>query len=118
MLKYFISIYFNMKYIEINVIQFILIIIFIFFFTYLWIPKRNIYETPEYKNLNDKYNEIVNEKNYWQTLYTNMPIPKINTNNLTHSENQIGSKTSAHSSAITPRNIDSNDAELINQFFY
>lgn len=107
-----------MKHIEINVIQFLLIIIFIFIFTYLWLPKHNVLETPEYKNLNNKYLEMINEKNYWQTLYNKITIPKINTNNLIHSESQIGSKTSAHSSAITPRNIDSNDIALINQFFY
>jgi hypothetical protein len=107
-----------MKHIEINVVQLLLMIIFIFLFTYLWLPKINIHKTVEYKELAKKYIDLIDEKNYWQNLYTQIVTP--NSNNLinqTYSEAPIGSKTSAHSSAIIPRNIDSNDNALINQFF-
>jgi len=107
-----------MKHIEINVIQLLLMIIFIFLFTYLWLPKINIHKTVEYKELAKKFIDLIDEKNYWQNLYTQ--IITSNTNHLinqSYSEAPIGSKTSAHSSAIVPRNIDSNDNALINQFF-
>jgi len=111
-----------MKHIEINVIQLLLMIIFIFLFTYLWLPKLNIHKTPEYKKLAIKYLDLLDEKNYWQNLYTQYVTPGSNSNHLTQplplAETSIGSKNSAHSSAITPRNIDSNDNALINQFFY
>ena len=107
-----------MKHIEINVIQLLLMIIFIFLFTYLWLPKINIHKTVEYKELAKKYIDLIDEKNYWQNLYSQIVTP--NTNHLinqTYSEGPIGAKTSAHSAAIIPRNIDSNDNALINQFF-
>ncbi len=104
-----------MKHIEINVIQLLLMIIFIFLFTYLWLPKINIHKTTEYKELAKKYLDLIDEKNYWQNLHNPQPNHFINQ---TYSEAApIGTKTSAHSSAIIPRNIDSNDNALINQFF-
>jgi hypothetical protein len=113
-----------MKHIEINVIQLLLMIIFIFLFTYLWLPKININKTPEYKKLAIKYLDLLDEKNYWENLYTQMVTPGFTTNSSSNfisqplAESSFGSKTSAHSSAITPRNIDSNDNALINKFFY
>ena len=109
-----------MKHIEINVIQLLLMIIFIFLFTYLWLPKININKTPEYKKLAIKYLDLLDEKNYWQNLYTQFVTPSSNTNYITQplGETSIGSKTSAHSGSITPRNIDLNDNALVNQFFY
>lgn len=127
-----------MKHIEINVIQFLLMIIFIFLFTYLWIPKINIHKTIEYKKLAVKYLDLLDEKTHWQNLYTQCINPTLGSNintsfnpntnvvlgsNANHAiyqsgESSIGTKTSAHSSAITPRNIESNDNALINQFFY
>jgi hypothetical protein len=108
-----------MKHIEINVIQLLLMIIFIFLFTYLWLPKINVNKTAEYKKLANKYLDLLDEKNYWQNLYTQFVIPGSGSNHLIQpsAETSFGSKTSAHSSAITPRNIDSNDNALINQFF-
>jgi hypothetical protein len=107
-----------MKHIEINVIQLLLMIIFIFSFTYLWIPKININKTVEYKELAKKYIDLIDEKNYWQNLYTQIVTPNTNNfTNQTYSEAPIGSKISAHSSAIVPRNIDYNDNAVLNQFF-
>ena len=113
-----------MKHIEINIIQLLLMIIFIFLFTYLWLPKININKTPEYRKLAIKYLDLIDEKNHWENLYTQIittgpsSIQGIGLQTQTYSEAPIGSKTSAHSSAIIPRNIDSNDNALINQFFY
>ena len=107
-----------MKHIEINIIQLLLMIIFIFLFTYLWLPKINVHKTAEYKKLAFKYLDLIDEKNYWQNLYTQIVAPG---SQPIHSHNEtapIGSKTSAHSSSIIPRSIDSNDNALINQFFY
>ncbi len=109
-----------MKHIEINVIQLLLMIIFIFLFTYLWLPKINIHKTVEYKELAKKYIDLIDEKNYWQNLYAQIVTPNVTPSHLvnqSYSEAPIGSKTSAHSSAIVPRNIDANDNALINQFF-
>ena len=111
-----------MKHIKINIIQLLLMIIFIFLFTYLWLPKININKTPEYRKLAIKYLDLIDEKNHWQNLYTQIVTPELQSQSQsqvqTYSEAPIGSKTSAHSSAIIPRNIDSNDNALINQFFY
>lgn len=107
-----------MKHIEINVIQLLLMIIFIFLFTYLWLPKINVHKTGEYKKLALKYLNLIDEKNYWQNLYVQI----VTSGSLplhSHADSApIGSKTSAHSSTIIPRSIDSNDNALINQFFY
>jgi hypothetical protein len=107
-----------MKHIEINIIQLLLMIIFIFLFTYLWLPKININKTNEYKKLAIKYLDLLDEKNYWQNLYIQIVTPGSNNISQPLGETSIGSKTSAHSGSITPRNIDSNDNALINQFFY
>lgn len=109
-----------MKHIEINVIQLLLMIIFIFLFTYLWLPKININKTAEYKRLALKYLNLIDEKNYWQNLYIQIVTPgSSQIQPFAHSDTgPIGSKTSAHSSTIVPRSVDSNDNALINQFFY
>ncbi len=107
-----------MKHIEINVIQLLLMIIFIFLFTYLWLPKINVHKTAEYKKLALKYLDLIDEKNYWQNLYTQIVTPGSHHIHSHNDTSPIGSKTSAHSSSIIPRSIDSNDNALINQFFY
>ena len=127
-----------MKHIEINVIQLLLMIMFIFLFTYIWLPKINIHKTTEYKKIAIKYIDTLDEKNYWQNLYTQLVTPQTphiitnsysdgmsyipglqpNTGLQPSASGSIGSKTSAHSGSITPRNIDSNDNALVNQFFF
>ena len=110
-----------MKHIEINIIQFLLLIIFIYLFTYFWLPKNNIYKTTEYRNLAFKYINLLDDKNYWENAYLNISnsykYNNINNTN-TYSESTIGNKNSAHSNAINPRNIATNDNNLVDQFLY
>ena len=103
-----------MKHIEINIIQFLLLIIFIYLFTYFWLPKINVYKTNEYKELAFKYINLLDEKNYLENTYINIP----NQYNNTYSESSIGSKNSAHSTPINPRNIYSNDNDLVDRFIF
>lgn len=107
-----------MKHIEINIIQFLLLIIFIYLFTYFWLPKTNVYKTNEYKELAFKYINLLDEKNYLENTYINMSNQYNNPNNNTYSESSIGSKNSAHSTPINPRNIYSNDNDLVDQFIF
>ena len=108
-----------MKHIEINIIQFLLLIIFIYVFTYFWLPKINIQKTFEYRDLAFKYINLLDEKNYWQNEYTNnYNSYKFNNNSNTYSESTIGNKNSAHSNAINPRNILTNDNNIVDKFLY
>jgi hypothetical protein len=109
-----------MKHIEINIIQFLLLIIFIYLFTYFWLPKINVYKTNEYKELAFKYINLLDEKNYLENTYINIPnqYTNTNTNTNTYSESSIGSKNSAHSTSINPRNIYSNDNDLVDRFIF
>ena len=106
-----------MKHIEINIIQFLLLIIFIYLFTYFWLPKINVYKTNEYKELAFKYINLLDEKNYLENNYINMSNQHKYNNN-TYSESSIGSKNSAHSTSINPRNIYSNDNDLVDRFIF
>ena len=103
-----------MKQIELNILQFILLIIFIYIFTYFWLPKINIYKTTEYITLLNKYSVIQDEKNYWHNLYiqsyAHLEPTYINDSTM------IGSKSSSHNSSINPRFIQSNDNDIINNF--
>ena len=65
-----------MKYIELNILQFILLIIFIYIFTYFWLPIKNIKNTPEYKKLLDKYLKIYEEKEFCLIQLNNKNIYK------------------------------------------
>jgi hypothetical protein len=108
-----------MKHIEINIIQFLLLIIFIYIFTFAWLPKINIKKTNEYKKLALKYVDLLDEKNYWENSYINISNSyKVNNNSNTYSESSIGNKNSAHSNAINPRNILTNDNNMVDQFLY
>ena len=62
--------YFIMKHIELNIIQFLILIIFIYVFTFFWLPKTSIQKTPEYKKLINKYINLLDEKEHWYSLYT------------------------------------------------
>ena len=106
-----------MKQIELNILQFILLIAFIYIFTYFWLPKINIYKTAEYTILANKYLAIVDEKDYWHNLYIQLYA---NSNYKISPDNSqsIGSKTSSHTSSINPRLIDSNDNDIISNFLY
>jgi hypothetical protein len=129
-----------MNSIKINLLQFFLLIIFIYTFTYFWLPVNDITTTPEYKkiiskyiklynqniflndtilkykkNLNEHFNQdFINQNNKLYALNTNYT----NNDNFGNSSNSIGSKYSAHSSTITPRNIQFNDNEYVNEFLY
>jgi hypothetical protein len=110
-----------MKHIEINILQFLALLIFIFLFTYCWLPKINIQKTTEYRKLALKYIKLLDERNNWQNLYmqvinkNNYNMPDYSNFNLIDSA--IGNKNSAHSNPITPRNIDTNDNHIVNKFF-
>jgi hypothetical protein len=106
-----------MKHIEINIIQFLLLIIFIYVFTYFWLPKPNIFKSNEYKELALKYINLLDEKTYLENTYINLSN-QYKYNNNTYSESSIGSKNSAHSNPINPRNIYSNDNDLVDRFIY
>jgi hypothetical protein len=116
-----------MKSIEINIIQFLLLIIFIYTFTFFWLPKINISETEEYLVIKDALQSVLNEKNHWHNSYNKLvnyynancvnPQKVVNTVPVTY-ESQIGSKNSSHSGAITPRNILSNDNDAIFDLLY
>ena len=110
-----------MKHIEINILQFLALLIFIFLFTYFWLPKTNIKKTTEYRKLALQYIQIIDERNYWQKLYMQQNFTNNNNNNYIPSESfnidGIGTKNSAHSNIIMPRNININDNEVITKFF-
>lgn len=107
-----------MKHIEINILQFLALLIFIFLFTYFWLPKTNIKKTTEYRKLALKYIQIIDERNYWQKIYMQQNFTR---NSYIPSESfnidGIGTKNSAHSNIIMPRNININDNEVITKFF-
>jgi len=105
-----------MKYIEINIFHFLLLVIFIYTFTYFWLPKINIKKSVEYTNLVSKYIKLFEEKEYWHNYY--LQVNNIQSSIHVGNEASIGSKTSSHSGAITPRYIESNDNNLVDQFFY
>ena len=120
-----------MKHIEINILQFLLLLIFIYVFTYFWLPKVNIYTSQEYKKLVNKYILLLEEKNNLEYAYSqiifpnNIPIDNTSSHGNNTSSNgnnnfipSVGNKTSAHSGPINPRLIDSNDNNLVNQFLY
>jgi hypothetical protein len=115
-----------MKHIEINILQFLSLLIFIYVFTYFWLPKVNIYGTQEYKKLVNKYMILLEEKNNLEYAYSQIIFPNnIHPNNIhpneydkTYYSESIGTKNSAHSSAIMPRNIKTNDNNIVNQFLY
>jgi len=61
-----------MKHIELNIMQFILLVGFIYIFTYFWLPIKNIKDTPEYIKLFDKYSKLYEEKEYCYIQLNNL----------------------------------------------
>lgn len=109
-----------MKSFEMNIFHFILLVIFIYVFTYYWLPKVDIIKTPEYKKLFANYSSAIEERDYWSNMYQ---MSRSNQQNNVHDrENNdnivIGSQSSAHGSAINPRPINSNDNYAVGQLLF
>ena len=97
-----------MKQITLNFFQIISLIVFIYVFTYYWLPKTDN-NTEEYLKLLVKYNKVLNDRKYYKSEYLRIT----STHNKTPTT--IGKSISAHSSAIQPRNINDNDNYLVDQ---
>jgi hypothetical protein len=119
---------------EINIFQFIIIIIlFLIFFIYLYpsfVSDDVVIITDRYNKLLLKYNLVLQERDEIYDLYiklnnkiNNQENIKINQenikiiDNINIYDNQIGSKTSTHTSSIIPRHIATTDNEILKYFF-
>lgn len=99
---YFILLYLKMHHITLNLPQLLLLIGFIYIFTFYWLPKEE--KTDEYLKLLDKYNKVSNqlEKKIKKS------IKNAELNGIT-----MGKSTSAHNSSIKPVNMYQNDNNLV-----
>jgi hypothetical protein len=102
-----------MQHIKLNLLQIIILIIFIYVFTYYWLPRKQTNESDEYIKLLEKYNKILYERNYYKT-----EINKISDVHAMQQTTSIGKSISAHSGAIVPRNINQNDNLQVRQMLH
>jgi hypothetical protein len=111
-----------MQIVEMNVLQFALMVVFIYVFTYYWLPKIDIIKTPEYKKLFTNYNQVKEEREYWANLYDALRV-RCQKGLIDEQGNEtgpivIGGQTSAHNSAIIPRSIDSTDNYAVQHMLF
>ena len=97
-----------MQQITLNFFQIISLIVFIYVFTYYWLPKTDN-NTEEYLKLLEKYNKVLNDRKYYKSQYLKV------TDEYKKPPITIGKSISAHSGTIQPRNVDQNDNYLVDQ---
>lgn len=97
-----------MQQITLNFFQIISLIVFIYVFTYYWLPKTDN-NTEEYLKLLEKYNKVLNDRKYYKSQYLKV-MDEYKKSPIT-----IGKSISAHSGVIQPRSIDQNDNYLVDQ---
>lgn len=81
-----------MQQISLNLFQFIAIIVFIFVFSYFWIPKENTNKTDEYLILLDNFNKLKEQLRQTRKQLKMTQAP----------ESTMGESISAHSTMARP----------------
>lgn len=91
-----------MKTVQLNVYEIAGLILFIYVFTYFWLPETNIQDNKEFIRVTKELGSEKKEKKYWKTMYET--LEEYVKNGAIQSSNQvtIGSKTSAHDSQLNP----------------
>lgn len=102
-----------MQQINLNFVQIIILVVFIYVFTYYWLPQKQCNDTEEYIKLLEKYNKILYERDYYKKEYS-----KLTDMHATQQTTTIGKSISAHSGTITPRNINQNDNKIVQQMLH
>ena len=95
-----------MNNINLNLLQFISLVIFIYAFAYCWMPKHQ--HTDEYLVLLDKYNRLSDKLK--SKIQQSIRVKEQDLGQTT-----IGKTVSTHSSGIKPIGIYQNDNELVYQ---
>ena len=95
-----------MQQIKIDFFQLILLIMFIYVFTYYWLPQQKHIDTDEYLKLLEKYNKVLNDRKYYKAEYLKVTGAR---------EVTIGKKISAHSSQTKPRDINQSDNYAVDE---
>ena len=98
-----------MQQITLNFVQMVALIVFIYIFTFYWLPQKKCNDTEEYLKLLDKYNKVLADRKYYKSQFLKA------TNIHEKSSATIGSSVSAHSGSIQPREINQNDNYMVEQ---
>lgn len=93
-----------MTQINLNFFQIILLIAFIYVFTYFWLPQNN--NTEEYLKLLEKYNKVVSDKKRYKDEYNKL---------LQVQTTAVGKSVSAHSGSANPRRFNQSDNMLVDE---
>ena len=101
-----------MHHINLNIFQIVIFILFIYTFTYFWLPKQKCNDTDEYIKLLEKYNKVVDDKMRLKERLIN------NRSSYKQPKMSLNNAISAHSSSIIPRNINDNDNLLVEQILH
>jgi hypothetical protein len=99
-----------MQQINLDFFQLILLIGFIYVFTYYWLPQQKCNDTDEYLKLLEKYNKVLNDRKMYKREY--LKVTNIHNKN---PDISIGKSISAHSGALKPRSIHQSDNAAVNQ---
>ena len=101
-----------MQEITLNFFQIIILIGFIYIFTYYWLPQKST-NTDEYLKLLEKYNKVLADRKFYKTKY--FKATDIYANSV---DTTIGKRMSAHSSTIKPRNFNQTDNYAVEQILH
>lgn len=94
-----------MTQINLNFFQVILLIVFIYVFTYFWLP-QNDGNTEQYLKLLEKYNKVVDDKKRYKEEYNKL---------LQIQSTSVGKSVSAHSGRVNPGRFNQNDNILVDE---
>lgn len=98
-----------MTQIKLDFFQIIILIVFIYVFTYFWLPKNNENKTEQYLKLLDKYNKILDDKKKYKFEYNKL----LNSYNIQNT--RVGKSISAHSGSTIPRNFSQTDNQMVDE---
>lgn len=96
-----------MTQIKLDFFQVIILIVFIYVFTYYWLPQNNENKTEQYLKLLDKYNKVLDDKKKYKFEYNKL-LGSYNSQ-----ATSVGKSVSAHSGSTRPRNFSQTDNQMV-----
>ena len=93
--------------IKIDFVQLILLIVFIYIFTYYWLPRPQDNNIDEYLKLLEKYNKVLNDRKFYKSEY----LKAVNVQSAS-----IGKSINSHSGPLKPSSLHRSDNNAVTEF--
>ena len=101
-----------MTQIKLDFFQVIILIAFIYVFTYYWLPQNSENKTEQYLKLLDKYNKVLEDKKKYKVEYSKL-LGSYNAQSTS-----VGKSVSAHSGSTRPRDYTQSDNRMVDEMLY